>query len=71
LVEGVSKVAIAGEQEEQIFIEISRARLAALGITTGQLDQLLSSQNAVSNAGRVKVGSEYIRISPTGEFQDI
>jgi len=71
LVDGVSKVAIAGEQEEQIFIEISRARLAALGITTSQLDQLLSSQNAVSNAGRVKVGSEYIRISPTGEFQDI
>ena len=71
LVEGVSKVAIAGEQQEQVFIEISRARLAALGITVSQLDQLLSSQNTVSNAGRVKVGSEYIRISPTGEFQDI
>ncbi len=71
LVSGVSKVAIAGEQEERIFIEISRAKLSALGITTGQLDELLSSQNAVSNAGRVKVGSEYIRIHPTGEFRDI
>lgn len=71
LVDGVSKVAIAGQQQEQIFIEISRARLAALGITVGQLDQLLSSQNAVSNAGRVKVGSEYIRISTTGEFEDL
>lgn len=71
LVEGVSKVAIAGQQQERVFIEISRARLAALGITVGQLDQLLSSQNAVSNAGHVKVGSEYIRINPTGEFQDI
>ncbi len=71
LVDGVSKVTIAGQQEEQIFIEISRARLAALGITIGQLDQLLSSQNAVSNAGRVKVGSEYIRISTTGEFKDL
>ncbi|OPX55101.1 Multidrug efflux pump subunit AcrB [Oceanospirillum multiglobuliferum] len=71
LVPGVSKVAIAGEQQEQIFIEISRAKLAALGITTGQLDNLLSSQNTVSNAGRMKVGSEYIRIHPTGEFQSI
>lgn len=71
LVPGVSKVAIAGEQQEQIFIEISRAKLTALGITTAQLDQLLSNQNTVSNAGRIKVGSEYIRIHPTGEFQDI
>ncbi|OOV87476.1 efflux RND transporter permease subunit [Oceanospirillum linum] len=71
LVDGVSKVAIAGQQQEQIFIEISRARLSALGITVTQLDQLLSSQNTVSNAGRVKVGSEYIRISTTGEFEDI
>ncbi|MDX1400075.1 MAG: efflux RND transporter permease subunit, partial [Oceanospirillum sp.] len=65
------KVAIAGQQQEQIFIEISRARLSALGITVGQLDQLLSSQNTVSNAGQVKVGSEFIRISTTGEFEDI
>ncbi|MBB1489097.1 efflux RND transporter permease subunit [Oceanospirillum sediminis] len=71
LVPGVSKVAIAGEQKEQIYVEISRTKLASLGITTTQLAQLLGSQNTVTSAGRVKVGSEYIRIHPTGEFKDI
>ncbi|MCV2401879.1 efflux RND transporter permease subunit [Marinomonas sp. C2222] len=71
LVDGIAKVTVAAEQSEQITIEISRARLANMGISPNQLSSLLSNQNSVSNAGRVKVGSEYIRISPTGEFQDI
>lgn len=71
LVDGIAKVTVAAEQREQITIEISRARLANMGISPDQLSALLANQNSVSNAGRVKVGSEYIRISPTGEFQDI
>ncbi|WP_394181007.1 efflux RND transporter permease subunit [Marinomonas posidonica] len=71
LVEGVAKVTVAGEQDEQISIEISRSKMANMGIAPSQLQTLLANQNSVSNAGRVKVGSEYIRISPTGEFKDI
>jgi len=71
LVDGVAKVTVAGEQDEQVTIEISRSKLANMGIAPSQLETLLKNQNAVSNAGRVKVGSEYIRISPTGEFKDI
>lgn len=71
LVDGVSKVQVAGEQSEQITIEISRTRLATMGIDPSSLANLLSTQNTVSNAGSVRVGDEYIRISPTGEFQDI
>ncbi|WP_417538073.1 efflux RND transporter permease subunit [Marinomonas sp.] len=71
LVDGVAKVTVAGEQDEQVTIEISRSKLTNMGIAPSQLETLLSNQNSVSNAGRVKVGSEYIRISPTGEFNDI
>ena len=71
LVDGVSKVKVAGEQSEQITIEISRTRLANMGIDPSSLANLLSTQNTVSNAGSVRVGDEYIRVSPTGEFQDI
>ncbi|SBS35956.1 Cobalt-zinc-cadmium resistance protein CzcA [Marinomonas spartinae] len=71
LVDGVAKVTIAGDQKEQVTIEISRAKMANMGIAPSQLENLLTNQNIVSNAGRVKVGSEYIRISPTGEFKDI
>lgn len=71
LVDGIAKVTVAGEQDEQVTIEISRSKLANMGIAPSQLEDLLKNQNSVSNAGKVKVGSEYIRISPTGEFQDI
>ncbi|QUX93016.1 MFS transporter [Marinomonas sp. A3A] len=71
LVDGVAKVTEAGEQDEQVTIEISRSKLTNMGIAPSQLETLLSNQNSVSNAGSVKVGSEYIRISPTGEFKDI
>ncbi|MCB5161455.1 efflux RND transporter permease subunit [Marinomonas algarum] len=71
LVDGVAKVSVAGEQDEQVTIEISRSKLTNMGIAPSQLQSLLANQNSVSNAGRVKVGSEYIRISPTGEFKDI
>ncbi|WP_409419022.1 efflux RND transporter permease subunit [Marinomonas sp. RS-M-Aa-14] len=71
LVDGVAKVTVAGEQDEQVTIEISRSKLANMGISPSQLEDLLKNQNNVSNAGKVRVGSEYIRISPTGEFQDI
>ena len=71
LVDGVSRVTVAGEQTEQVTIEISRSKLANMGISPDQIKNLLATQNNVSNAGNVTVGSEYIRISPTGEFKDI
>ncbi len=71
LVDGVAKVAVAAEQSEQVTIEMSRSKLANMGVSPSQLQTLLANQNVVSDAGKVQVGSEYIRISPTGEFQDI
>ncbi|MCV6590131.1 MAG: efflux RND transporter permease subunit [Marinobacterium sp.] len=71
LVPGVSKVMVAGQQQEQVLIEVSRIKLNNLNIPLDRLYQLLATQNVVSNAGFVRAGSEYIRISPTGEFTDI
>ncbi|RUM54195.1 MAG: AcrB/AcrD/AcrF family protein, partial [Marinomonas sp.] len=71
LVDGVAKVEVAAEQAEQVTIEISRSKLATMGVSPSQLQSLLANQNVVSNAGKVQVGTDYIRISPTGEFNDI
>ncbi|EAR61323.1 efflux RND transporter permease subunit [Neptuniibacter caesariensis] len=71
LVDGVSKVNVSGNQREQVNVEISRIRLNTLGISLDRIYDLLATQNVVSNAGSVRVGSEYIRISPTGEFNDV
>ncbi|MDR9830423.1 efflux RND transporter permease subunit [Vibrio sp. FNV 38] len=71
LVEGVSKVSVSGQQQEQVFIEASMKKMASLGLSPDTLFNLLSTQNAVSDAGAVRIGDEYIRINPTGEFKDV
>jgi len=71
LVEGVGKVQVTGMQQAQVFVEISRHRLTELGIPVQRLYQLLATQNVVSNAGHIRVGREYIRINPTGAYQDV
>ena len=71
LVDGVGKVAVAGEQQEQVVVEISRNKLSALGIPASRIYSLLQTQNQVADSGSVKIASEYIRLHPTGEFQDV
>tara|TARA_R110000764_G_scaffold29470_9_gene69062 strand:+ start:3855 stop:6923 length:3069 start_codon:yes stop_codon:yes gene_type:complete len=71
LVDGVGKVTLAGVPQEQVHVEISRASMSAQGIAPQRLYDLLSRQNVVSDAGKMLVGSESIRLHPTGEFQDV
>ena len=70
-VPSVGKVAVGGVQQEQVIVEISRSRLAVLGISPAQLANLLQSQNVVSNAGSIKIAQDRVRIYPTGEFQQV
>ncbi len=71
LVPGVRKVVIGGEQREVVYVDISRARMAELGIDLASIMRVLQSQNEVVNAGNVRVDNDYIRISPTGDFQSV
>jgi len=71
LVPGVRKVAIDGQQNEVVYVDISRARMAELGIDLAAITRILGSQNEVVNAGNVRVDDDYIRISPTGDFQSV
>lgn len=71
LVKGVGKVMVTGKQSEQVIVEISREKLANFGIAPQQVVNLLQTQNTVSDAGRVQVGSERIRLQTTGEFKSV
>jgi multidrug efflux pump subunit AcrB len=71
LVPGVRKVVIDGEQREVVNLEVSRSRLAELGIDLGTIADVLGSQNVVVDAGSVVVGDDYLRFSPTGDFQSV
>jgi len=71
LVPGVAKVNITGERQEAIFVDISRSRIAQMGISLEQIYKTLKSQNIVTYAGEVKVGDEYIRITPSGAISSV
>ena len=71
LVKGVKKIVIGGVQPEVVYLEISRTRLGELGISINQIASILSSQNVVEDAGRVRVGPNYLRIQPSGESQSV
>lgn len=71
LVKGVGKVMVSGKQNEQVIVEVSREKLANFGIPPQQLVNLLQTQNAVSDAGRVQVGKERIRLQTSGEFDSV
>ncbi|WP_286951372.1 MULTISPECIES: efflux RND transporter permease subunit [Aminobacterium] len=71
LVPGVASVEVTGIQKEAIYVEISRTKLSQLGISMGELFQVLKAQNFVVPSGKVRAGAEYIRITPTGEFSSV
>ena len=66
LVQDVGKITTYGERTEAIYISFDRDRMSQLGISTsGIIDELLQ-KNLVTDSGRVRVGSEFITIQPTG-----
>ncbi len=71
LVPGVRKITIDGNQKEVVYLDVSRTKMAGLGISNTELDRVLRSQNLVSNSGNVRVGDEYIRINPTGQLLSV
>nr|WP_321513896.1 efflux RND transporter permease subunit [uncultured Pseudodesulfovibrio sp.] len=71
LVEGVAKISLWGSQQENVYVEISRARMNRLGVSMESVYDALSQRNLVVPAGNVQVGKEYVRISPTGNIDSV
>jgi len=71
LVKNVAKVQLFGDIPEVVYVEISRARLAQLGIPPSWIYASLAGWNMVASGGKVEVGDDYIRIQPSGEFTSV
>lgn len=69
LVQGIQKVDLFSEQQEVVYLEISRQRLARLGINEQQIYSLLQAKNIAADGGRVRVGEEHIALDPHGSFE--
>jgi multidrug efflux pump len=67
----VAKVDFFGEQKQRIYIEISNAKLATLGISTTELVNILQMQNAVVRGGTFESPNERIRIEVSGRYNSV
>jgi len=65
----VSKIELIGARDEQILLEFSTQRLAALGLDYPSLVAALRAQNVVQPAGILRTGSESIVLRVSGAFQ--
>jgi multidrug efflux pump subunit AcrB len=71
LIGEVAKVEIHGEQEERVFVEYNNARLAELGLSPGQLKNILESRNIINPGGQVRTADEEIVLEPSGNFESV
>ncbi len=66
LVADVGKISTYGERTEAIYITFGRDRVSQLGIEPQEIVDQLLQKNVITNSGRVRVGTEFITIEPTG-----
>ena len=71
LCDDVSKIDILGDQQEIVSFEMSRAKMANLGITPEMIRAVVSGQNEAEDAGRVRVEDKYVRIFPSGTIKSV
>ncbi|HYN63158.1 MAG TPA: efflux RND transporter permease subunit, partial [Candidatus Limnocylindrales bacterium] len=67
----VNKVDLVGKQDEKIYVEISTAKLASLGIDPALIAATLAQTNAVAAAGTVQTMGEQVRLTVSGEFDSV
>ena len=61
-IDGVARVQIGGEARPSMRIWLDRAKLAALGLTTGDVEAALRSQNIESPAGRLETSGQNLTV---------
>ena len=71
LVQDVGKVSTFGERPEVIYLEYARTRLSQFGVSPEMVYNTISGQNTITASGRIQVGTQYLRIQPSGEVNSV
>lgn len=70
-VKNVGKVNVYGLQDEQVYIELSRNRMAQYGLTPATVANQLNAQNTIETAGSVESANFSIPIQVGGPFESV
>ena len=71
LLDGVSKVELHGVIDEAIYVETDNRTWSQLGLTIGELQQLLEQRNIVAPGGVIEADAGRFFIKPGGEFNAV
>ncbi len=71
LIPGVKSVRVSGDQEEQIFVEFSLAKLASLGLSPESIYNVLAQQNSIVSSGNARLGPQYLKIVPSSDIDSV
>lgn len=69
--EDVGRIDFWGFQQEVVYVEFDRAKLARLGLPPSVIFNTISQQNSVTETGKVRVGSEHVRLRVTGDYSSV
>ncbi|NLF39942.1 efflux RND transporter permease subunit [bacterium] len=71
LAKDVKRIELFGVIPETVYVEISRERLAQMGISEAEIYDKLRALNLVTDAGRADVGTLRVPLQPTGEIKSV
>ena len=71
LCDDVAKIDLLGDRQEIVSFEMSRAKMANLGVTPEMVQRVVEGQNAASDAGKIRVDDKYVRLFPSGAIRSV
>lgn len=66
-----AKVVIGGVVNEKIYVEYDEAKLASIGLSSNQLQSIISSSNIIIPSGEVNLGDERVILEASGNFESV
>ncbi len=70
-VPNVAKIELIGRQDPKIYVEISNAKLATLGVSFAELQKTLATQNAIVPGGSFETATDRIYLRTTGALDSV
>jgi len=71
LLKGIQKVDLTGVQDERIYLDVSNAKMAQLGIDPMDIGKSLRDQNILLPGGRIDINDVEIIVETQGRFKSI
>lgn len=68
---GVEKIELFGVQPERVYLTVSNARLAGLGLSPQVIVDTLRAQNIILPGGTINASGQNVVVEATGTFSDV